>query len=164
MPRRPSDETAKAIRLGFPVRSCCCDGMSRHHGTPLAVFNTTSRCLYHRPMFPHRDSRGCRKQSTFFRPIILPSRTLTAATPTSNAIHSDSNWTRREQIELDGLKYDICVVGRKGEFVGVWMCQECGEHGASNHKTSTADQASTRALIDLCVHHNLVHRRLRKPK
>jgi hypothetical protein len=87
---------------------------------------------------------------------------LTAATPTSNAIHSDSSWTRGEQIELDGLKYDICVVARKVEFVGVWLCQECGEHGASNHKTSTADQASTRALIDLCVHHNFVHRRPRK--
>jgi ribosomal protein L37AE/L43A len=55
-------------------------------------------------------------------------------------------------------------VARRVEFVGVWMCQECGKHGVSNHKTSTADQASTRALIDLCVHHNLVHRRPRKPK
>jgi hypothetical protein len=49
MPRRPSDETAKAIRL---IRSYCCDGMSRHHGTPLAIFNTSSRCLYHGPLFP----------------------------------------------------------------------------------------------------------------
>lgn len=60
-------------------------------------------------------------------------------------------WTRREQIELDGLKFDICVAASGGECIGVWKCRDCGEHGASARKNSTADQASTRAQIDLAL-------------
>ena len=87
-----------------------------------------------------------------------------SAYPSAGATGHGPRWTRREQIEIDGQMYDVCVTVRGGEYVGVWICRECGEHGASALKSSTADQASTRAQIDLCNHHNLVHRLPRKPK
>jgi len=73
-------------------------------------------------------------------------------------------WTRREQVELDGLQYDIYVAAREGRFIGVWLCPECGEHGAVQRESPTPAQASTKAQIALCTHHNLTHRRPRKPK
>ena len=102
-------------------------------------------------------------------PLLLRTPALQRPRHIAEVQHVDATdhgprWTRREQVEIDGLKYDICVTVRRDEYVGVWMCRDCGEHGAAVLKNSTADQASTRAQIDLCAHHNSVHRRPRKPK
>lgn len=110
------------------------------------------------------DFRVSSENSAYLGLIILPSKHRTAANLIMEATDLAPRWARREQIELDGLKYDICVAARGGAYIGVWMCRECGEHGASSSKISRADQASTRAQIDLCAHHNLVHRRPRRPK
>ena len=83
--------------------------------------------------------------------VALQSTRQTAATPMADATDPVPGWTRREQIELDGLKFDICVAASGGECIGVWKCRDCGEHGASARKNSTADQASTRAQIDLAL-------------
>ena len=101
---------------------------------------------------------------SFLRPYALQSTRQSSAYPSVDATGHGPRWTRREQIEIDGQMYDVCVTVRGGEYVGVWICRECGEHGASALKSSTADQASTRAQIDLCNHHNFVHRRPRKRK
>jgi len=94
----------------------------------------------------------------------LQSTRQSSAYPSANAADHGPRWTRREQIEIDSQMYDVCVTIRDGAYVGVWICRECGEHGASALKSSTADQASTRAQIDLCNHHNFIHRGPRKPK
>jgi hypothetical protein len=99
----------------------------------------------------------------------LRAHPLKSTPPTATVLPAESSdrgprWMRREQIEIDGLQYEVCVTVRGGEYVGVWVCRDCGEHAASVFKNSTADQASTRAQIDLCAHHNLIHRRPRKPK
>ena len=101
---------------------------------------------------------------SFLRPFALRSTRQSSAPPSADATAHGPRWTRREQIEIDGQMYDVCVTVRGAEYVGVWICRECGEHGASALKNSTADQASTRAQIDLCSHHNFVHRRSRNPK
>ena len=100
---------------------------------------------------------------SFLRPYALRSARQSSAYSTDATGHGP-RWTRREQIEIDGQMYDVCVTVRGDDYVGVWICRECGEHGISALKRSTADQASTRAQIDLCDHHNFVHRRARKLK
>ena len=101
---------------------------------------------------------------SFLRPYALQSTRQSSAYPSAGVTGHGPRWTRREQIEIDCQMYDVCVTVRGDDFVGVWICRECGEHAASAIKSSTADQASTRAQIDLCNHHNFVHRRPRKPK
>ena len=100
----------------------------------------------------------------FLRLYALQSTRQSSAYPPVDASGRGPHWTRREQIEIDGQMYDVCVTVRDGEYIGVWICRECGEHGASALKSSAADQASTRAQIDLCNHHNVVHRIPCKPK
>ena len=101
---------------------------------------------------------------SFLRPYALQSTRQSSAYSSTDATDHGPRWTRREQIEIDRQMYDVCVTVRGGEYIGVWICRECGEHGVSALKSSTADQASTRAQIDLCNHHNFVHRRPHKPK
>jgi hypothetical protein len=69
----------------------------------------------------------------------------------------NAQWTRREQVELNGLKYDITVRKSGNEYSATWFCQECQQHGASTLKSSTPEQASERAQINLFAHHTLVH-------
>ena len=108
--------------------------------------------------------RFLQRNSEFSRPYALQSARQSSALPQAHTIAHGPRWTRREQIEIDGQMYDVCVTIRGDGYVGVWICRECGEHGAAALKSSTADQASTRAQIDLCNHHNFVHRGPRKPK
>jgi hypothetical protein len=73
-------------------------------------------------------------------------------------------WTRRERFRLDGVRYDVYVAARRTGYCGVWVCVDCGEHGASPVTDATADEAHTRAKISLCVHHKQSHQRPCKPK
>jgi hypothetical protein len=100
----------------------------------------------------------------FFENTRVQTRQHSLTFPLIEAADDGPRWTRREQIEIDGQMYDVRVTVRGDDFVGVWICRECGEHGASARTSSTADQASTRAQIDLCNHHNFAHRLARKAK
>lgn len=73
-------------------------------------------------------------------------------------------WTREEQIELDGVTYDICVAKHDGEFLAVSVCNECCEQVSINLGSSTAKKARDRAIVGLQLHHDSIHRRPRKPR
>jgi hypothetical protein len=92
----------------------------------------------------------------------------TLATTSSELADSSPGWTRRERFRLEGVRYDVYVATCKNGYCGVWVCVDCGEHGASPVNDSTADEAHTRAKISLCVHHKKahkqVHRRFGKPR
>jgi hypothetical protein len=87
---------------------------------------------------------------------------LTPATP--ELADSSPGWTRRERFRLDGVRYDVYVAACRKGYCGVWVCVDCGEHGASPVNDSTPDEAHTRAKISLCVHHKQAHRRRSKPR
>jgi hypothetical protein len=72
---------------------------------------------------------------------------------------ADSNaaWTRREQIELDGIAYDLSIEKGDGEYIGKWRCQRCGQRGESTLKSATPEQALERAKVSVFAHHTLVH-------
>lgn len=77
---------------------------------------------------------------------------------------SSPAWTRRERFRLDGVRYDVYVAACKKGFCGVWVCVDCGEHGASPVNDSSPEEAHSRAKISLCVHHKQAHRRRSKPR
>ena len=85
--------------------------------------------------------------------------------------HADANhpswphqWTREEQVEVDGVTYDICVAKHNGEFLAVSVCNECCEQVSINLGSSSAKKARDRAIVGLELHHDSVHRRARKPR
>lgn len=130
------------------------DGMSDPYGTRVPATATGYLCF----------SSRTRQIIAFLRAIQLLMSQQTITTSLAQSTARFPGWTRHEQIELDRQEYDICVAARGGKYIGVWVCRDCGVHGASTYKHPTVGQASTRAKIDLCAHHNLVHRRLRKPR
>jgi hypothetical protein len=73
-------------------------------------------------------------------------------------------WTREEQVEVDGVIYDICVAKHNGEFLAVSVCNECCEQVSINLGSSSAKKARNRAIVGLELHHHSVHGRLRKPR
>ncbi len=89
-------------------------------------------------------------------------KTLPIAQP--EVVDSNPVWTRRERFRLDGVRYDVYVAARKRGYCGIWVCVDCGEHGASPVTDSAAEEAHTRAKISLCVHHKQAHQRLNKPR
>jgi len=74
------------------------------------------------------------------------------------------HWTREEQVDLDGVMYDICVAEHNGEFQAVSVCNECCEQVSINLGSSSAKKARDRAIVGLELHHDSVHRRARKPR
>jgi hypothetical protein len=74
-----------------------------------------------------------------------------------------SDWVRREQYRLDGVRYDVYVSAHNSGYRGVWVCLDCGEHGSSRPQDSI-DKASAKAQLALCAHHNKQHRPVRKPR
>jgi hypothetical protein len=72
---------------------------------------------------------------------------------------ADSNavWTRREQIELDGIPYDVGIEHAGSDFTGKWHCQRCGARGDTTLKSQTPDQALERAKVSVFAHHTLAH-------
>jgi hypothetical protein len=77
---------------------------------------------------------------------------------------SSPGWTRRERFRLDGVRYDVYVAACRNGYCGVWVCVDCGEHGASPVNDTTPEEAHARAKISLCVHHKQAHRRRSKPR
>jgi hypothetical protein len=73
-------------------------------------------------------------------------------------------WTREQQIDLDGINYDICVAKHDGEFLAVSVCNECCEQVSINLGSSSAKKARDRAIMGLQLHHDSVHRLSRKPR
>jgi hypothetical protein len=73
-------------------------------------------------------------------------------------------WTREEQIALDGVTYEICVAEHNGEFQAVSVCNECCEQVSINLGSSSPRKARDRAIVGLELHHDSVHRRGRKPR
>ena len=69
----------------------------------------------------------------------------------------NAEWTRRKQIELDDVEYQIAVSERGGEYSATWTCLECGERGATALKSTTVEQAIERAETNLYAHHTLLH-------
>jgi hypothetical protein len=73
-------------------------------------------------------------------------------------------WTREEQVELDGVSYDICVAKHNGRLLAVCVCNECCEQASINLGSSTAKEAIERAIVGLRLHHDSNHRHRRKPR
>jgi hypothetical protein len=69
----------------------------------------------------------------------------------------NAEWTQRKQIALDDVTYKIAVSESGGEYSASWTCLECGEHGSSALKSTTAEQAIVRAETNLYAHHTLAH-------
>jgi hypothetical protein len=69
----------------------------------------------------------------------------------------DTGWKRLKQMEIDGVRYDICVSQRGALYRAAWVCASCCEQGAWAPVSATADQASELAQIGLRSHHCLVH-------
>jgi len=69
----------------------------------------------------------------------------------------DTGWKRLKQMEIDGVRYDICISQRGPLFRAAWVCATCCEQGAWAPVSATADQASELAQIGLRSHHCLVH-------
>jgi hypothetical protein len=69
----------------------------------------------------------------------------------------DTGWKRLKQMEIDGIRYDICISQRGPLFRAAWVCANCCEQGAWAPVSATADQASELAQIGLRSHHCLVH-------
>jgi hypothetical protein len=87
----------------------------------------------------------------------------TASGNSEATVELRSEWARREQYRLDAVRYDVYVATRNGGYRGVWVCLDCGEHGSSKPQDSI-DQASAKAQLALCAHHNKHHRPVRKPR
>ena len=73
-------------------------------------------------------------------------------------------WTREQQIDLDGIIYDICVAKHDGKFLAVSVCNECCEQVSINLGSSSVKKAKDRAIVGLRLHHDSVHRLPRKPR
>ena len=73
-------------------------------------------------------------------------------------------WTREEQVDLDGVFYDICVAKHGGEFLAVSVCNECCEQVSINLGSSSAKKARDRAIVGLQLHHDSAHRLSRKSR
>ena len=69
----------------------------------------------------------------------------------------NAEWTRREQINLEGIPYEVHVEKSGAEYAGKWRCKTCGELGESTLKSATPEQARERAKISLFAHHTLAH-------
>jgi hypothetical protein len=69
----------------------------------------------------------------------------------------DTGWKRLKQMDIDGIRYDICISKRGPLFRAAWVCATCCEQGAWAPVSATADQASELAQICLRSHHCLVH-------
>jgi hypothetical protein len=76
----------------------------------------------------------------------------------------DTGWKRLKQMEIDGVKYDICVTQRGDAFRAAWVCGECCEQGSSAPWSTSPVQASQLAQVGLQHHHSMAHRYPRKPK
>ena len=72
-------------------------------------------------------------------------------------------WKRLKQIEIDSVKYDICVTERDGMYQAAWVCHECCEQGAWAPTSGSASQASDLAQLGLQIHHSLVHPQRTRP-
>ena len=68
-----------------------------------------------------------------------------------------SEWTRQEQVQLDGITYTVNIEKANGQYIGKWFCPQCGERGESTLKSATPEQALERAKISLFAHHTLAH-------
>jgi hypothetical protein len=73
-------------------------------------------------------------------------------------------WTPEEQVDLDGVIYDICVAKHDGQFLAVSVCNECCEQVSINLGSSSAKKARDRAFVGLQLHHDSVHRIRPKPR
>jgi hypothetical protein len=87
--------------------------------------------------------------------------------PNGDEVSSSSwlnQWTPKEQVDLDGVIYDICVAKHDGRFLAVSVCNDCCEQVSINLGSSTAKKAREQAMVGLELHHNSVHRPVRKPR
>jgi hypothetical protein len=77
----------------------------------------------------------------------------------------DANWPLPQQVDFDGLKYDISVLEREnGSFDASWFCSECSEEGVSTSAGAAPNEVLLLAHIGLSVHHQLFHSGVRRPK
>src|SRR3954451_18143331 len=67
-------------------------------------------------------------------------------------------WTREEQVDLDGIIYDICVAKHGKKFLAVSVCNKCCEQVSINLGSSTAKAAREHAIVGMELHHDSVHR------
>jgi hypothetical protein len=94
-------------------------------------------------------------------PIYRQTATKLAEVKRSSAAHQ---WSREEQVELDGVIYDICVAKHGSDFLAVSVCNECCEQVSINLGSSSPKKARDRAVVGLQLHHDSVHRLPRKPR
>jgi hypothetical protein len=106
----------------------------------------------------------CRENRPHFSSLPAVDTASESASRNSEAtVKLRSEWARREQYRLDGIRYDVYVASHNGGCRGVWVCLDCGEHGSSRPQDSI-DKASAKAQLALCAHHNQQHRPVRKPR
>jgi len=67
-------------------------------------------------------------------------------------------WTRSEQISMDGVDYEVKIRRANSGFAGAWECYGCLARGETSLISDTEEQASERAQVSLYAHHILVHR------
>jgi hypothetical protein len=72
--------------------------------------------------------------------------------------NGNPEWTRREQISMDKVSYEVKVRRANSGFSGAWECLECHAQGQTSLISETEEQASERAQVSLYAHHILVHR------
>jgi hypothetical protein len=72
--------------------------------------------------------------------------------------NSESEWPRREHVELDGVRYEITVSKQQNDYAAEWECGACGACGGPVLGNTSAKQASQRAQNNLFAHHTLQHR------
>jgi hypothetical protein len=56
-----------------------------------------------------------------------------------------------------GVSYSIVVDRDDGNLWGRWQCPLCNRRGVSSKASSTIEEAVTRAILNLGMHHNLKH-------
>jgi hypothetical protein len=97
--------------------------------------------------------------------VFMPAYRWTAPELVEVNGHSWPNqWTCEQQVDLDGVSYNICVARHGREFLAVSVCNECCEQVSINLGSSSAKKARDRAIVGLQLHHDSVHRLPRKPR
>ena len=68
-----------------------------------------------------------------------------------------SQWTRQEQIDVDGINYSIFVARHGDKFLAISVCDKCCEQASVNVESTTSQSARDRAMVGLRLHHDSNH-------
>jgi hypothetical protein len=91
-------------------------------------------------------------------------RRLAPKRPEASCASWPHQWTREQQVDLDGIIYDICVAEHGGRFLAVSVCNECCEQVSINLGSSSAKAAREHAIVGMQLHHDATHHFVRKPR